>query len=107
VVSIDILKNLKWGIEGSLVGRQYLDDGTKSKPYFFMASSLQYHIKKVTLVLNGENLLDVRQTRFSPVVSGPYTRPHFAQLWAPVDGLVIKFCDHGEDIITSPQQIYL
>ena len=91
VVSIDILKNLKWGIEGSLVGRQYLDDGTRSKPYFFLASSLQYHIKKVTLVLNGENLLDVRQTRFSPVVFGPNTLPHFVKLWAPVDGVVINF----------------
>jgi outer membrane receptor for ferrienterochelin and colicin len=91
VVSVDITKHLKFGVEGSLYGRQYLDDGTRSKPYFFLASSLQYHIKNVTLVLNGENLLDVRQTRFGPVVYAPYTRPRFAQLWAPVDGVVVNF----------------
>jgi hypothetical protein len=56
-----------------------------------MAASIHYTVKKVTLVLNGENLLDVRQTRYAPVVYPPYTRPRFAQLWAPVDGVVINF----------------
>lgn len=91
VISYDINKHWKAGLEGSLVGRQYLDDGSRTKPYFFMAASIHYTVKKVTLVLNGENLLDVRQTRYAPVVYPPYTRPRFAQLWAPVDGVVVNF----------------
>jgi len=55
-----------------------------------MAACVQFHYKRVTLVLNGENLLDVRQTRFGPVVSGPEAHPVFSQLWAPVDGRVIN-----------------
>ena len=91
VISYEINKHWKVGVEGSLVGKQYLDNGTTTKPYFFLASSIHYTVKKVTLVLNGENLLDVRQSRYSQIVYPPYARPRFAQLWAPVDGVVVNF----------------
>lgn len=91
VISYDLNSHWKFGIEGSLVGKQYLDDGSKTKPYFFMASSIHYKIKKVTLVLNGENLLNVRESHYTQIVYPPYARPRFAQLWAPVDGVVINF----------------
>ena len=90
VLSTDIGKHFKVGVEGSLFGVQYLDDGSKSKTYFFMAASVQYRVKKITLVLNGENLLDQRQSRYGQVVFAPYTRPKFAQLWGPLDGRVIN-----------------
>ena len=91
VITAQISKHFKLGIEGSVIGREYLDDGSRTKPYFLLSSSLQYHINRVTLVLNGENLLDVRQTHFGPVVNPPYTHPTFAQIWAPVDGIVVNF----------------
>ena len=91
VISYEINKHWKVGVEGSLVGKQYLDVGNPTKPYFLLASSIHYTVKKVTMVLNGENLLDVRQSRYSPIVYAPYIRPHFAELWAPVDGVVINF----------------
>jgi outer membrane receptor for ferrienterochelin and colicins len=90
VITGNIGKHFKLGLEGSLIGRQYLDDGSKTQPYFLLAASIQYHIKRITLVLNGENLLDARQTRFEPVVSGPPAHPTFSQIWAPVDGRVIN-----------------
>ena len=92
VLTSDIGKHFKVGLEGSLIGPQYLDDGSKTKTYFLLAASVQYNVGRVTLVVNGENLLDVRQTRFGPVVYPPYdTHPQFAQIWAPVDGRVINF----------------
>jgi len=91
VISYDINDHWKVGVEGSMIGKQYLDFGGPTKPYFLMSSSVHYKIKKVTLVLNGENLLNVRQSHYSPVVEQPYTRPRFAELWAPVDGVVVNF----------------
>ena len=41
-----------------------------------------------SIVLNVENFLDVRQTRFESVVSGPVTQPTFRPLYAPLDGIV-------------------
>ena len=90
VVSGKISSRWKIGVEGSFMGPQYLDDGSKTKPYVILAASVQYHVGHVTLVLNGENLLDERQTRFSSVVLPPYIHPLFKQIWAPVDGRVIN-----------------
>ena len=91
VLSYDLNPHWKFGIEGSMIGKQYLDIGSPTKPYFLLASSIHYTVKKVTLVLNGENLLNVRQTHFGPVVYPPYTQPRFAEIWAPVDGAVTNF----------------
>jgi iron complex outermembrane receptor protein/outer membrane receptor for ferrienterochelin and colicins len=91
VISYVINDHWKIGLEGSLIGKQYLDIGSPTRPYFLMSSSIHYTIKKVTLVLNGENLLNVRQTHWGPDVFAPFTRPRFAEIWAPVDGVVINF----------------
>jgi outer membrane receptor for ferrienterochelin and colicin len=64
VISYVINDHWKIGLEGSLIGKQYLDIGSPTRPYFLMSSSIHYTIKKVTLVLNGENLLNVRQTHW-------------------------------------------
>ena len=39
-------------------------------------------------MLNGENLLDYRQTRRERVVLPPTANPAFRELWAPVEGRV-------------------
>ena len=41
-----------------------------------------------SVVLNVENFLDVRQTRFESVVLGTPTSPTFRPLYAPLDGIV-------------------
>ena len=79
------------GVEASYNGYQYKDDGTKTQDYLFLAASVQYKTGPFTFVLNGENILDFRQTKFEQVVSGPPDRPVFSRLWAPVDGRVFNF----------------
>ena len=91
VVSYEINKHWKVGVEGSVIGKQYLDIGNPTKPFFLLAASVHYKIKKVTLVLNGENLLNVRQSHYAPVVEPPLIRPRFAGIWAPLDGAVVNF----------------
>lgn len=79
------------GLEGSYNSRQYRDYDTKTPDYFFLAASIMRAFgKHWQLVLNGENLLDYRQTRIEPINLGSRTNPYFRPLWAPIEGRVIN-----------------
>ena len=86
----EINEHLRIGIEASYTGFQYRANGSTTKGFLFMASMLQLKFEPCTFVLNGENILDFRQTKYERVVFPPYNRPSFAPLWAPVDGRVIN-----------------
>jgi iron complex outermembrane receptor protein/outer membrane receptor for ferrienterochelin and colicins len=77
------------GLEGSYTGTQYRDGDSKTPGYMFMAAMLERKFgRKVSLVLNCENLLDYRQSRHEVLYTGPVTDPTFKPLWAPIDGRV-------------------
>lgn len=78
------------GIEASYTGQQYLSDGSTTPGYPIFAALLRYRINQFTLVLNGENLFDYRQTRREAVVRAPFDNPVFRELWAPVEGRVVN-----------------
>ena len=81
------------GIEASYTGLQYLSDGRTTPGYPLLAALLRYRTGPWTLVLNGENLFDYRQTRRERVVlpvAGSYASPVFRELWAPVEGRVVN-----------------
>ncbi len=83
----------KWrvGLEGSYVGVEYRDGDINTQPYFITALMIERKFgKKFTVVLNGENLLDYRQTKFEQIYTGPVTDPTFKPLWAPIEGRVIN-----------------
>ena len=86
----EIEKKWRFGWEGSYNGRQYLNDGKKSPDYFFIAAMVERKFKKMSVVLNGENLLDARQTRYESIVLKPYINPSFKPLWGPIDGRIIN-----------------
>jgi iron complex outermembrane receptor protein len=47
-------------------------------------------IKRVTVVLNFEDLTDTRQTRFGPVVIPPVANPGFREIYAPLEGFMMN-----------------
>jgi DNA-binding NarL/FixJ family response regulator len=55
-----------------------------------VAGMVRYKQGPFTVVLNGENFFDYRQTRKEQVVFAPRSNPGFAQIWAPVEGRVIN-----------------
>ena len=84
-------KGWRIGLEGSYNGPQYRVDRSKTPGYFFMAAMVEKKFgKKVSLVLNGENLLDFRQSKKEALYTGTLTNPVFNPLWAPIDGRVIN-----------------
>jgi outer membrane receptor for ferrienterochelin and colicin len=75
-------------LEVFYTGPQYLYDGTKTRDYWVRGLLLEKVIKRVSLVLNFEDLTDTRQTRFGPVVVPPVTNPTFKEIYAPLEGFM-------------------
>jgi outer membrane receptor for ferrienterochelin and colicins len=83
------------GVELYYTGRQRLDDNpyrTRSRPYFELGVLAEKTLGPVRLFLNAENLLDVRQTRYDPILR-PSRAPDgrwTVDAWAPTDGFVLN-----------------
>jgi iron complex outermembrane receptor protein/outer membrane receptor for ferrienterochelin and colicins len=85
--------NWRIGIEASYNGHQYRDNYTTTPTYVFMALMGEKKFgEQWSLVLNCENLLDVRQSKYEPIYTGGITNPSFNTLWAPIDGRIVNLC---------------
>ena len=94
-MAFTIVKELgeQWriGVEGSYNGYQYRQDASKTPGYSFMAGFDRKKIgKHIGIVLNGETLLDYRQSKNEDLFTGSITNPSFVPWWAPIDGRVIN-----------------
>ncbi|OYU96881.1 MAG: TonB-dependent receptor [Bacteroidetes bacterium B1(2017)] len=78
------------GIESSWIAGQLDQNYKEVKNYYLLAAMVQYSYKKLTFVLNGENLLDFRQNKLGRIYDGTISNPSFHKLWAPIDGRVIN-----------------
>lgn len=90
----------KLGLEAFYTGRQALDDPTNEnpyrkvgRPYVIFGALVEWNLtERVSLFVNAENLTDVRQTRYDPLlrpqqsVDGRWT----VDVWAPLDGRLIN-----------------
>ena len=85
----------RFGIEAYYTGRQSVDENpyrTRSKPYVQLGAMGELILGKVSLFLNAENLLNVRQTKYDPLLlprraaTGAWT----VDAWAPTDGFVLN-----------------
>jgi outer membrane receptor for ferrienterochelin and colicins len=89
-VAYDLEGKWRFGVENAWVGNQYKSDGVKAKNYWFFAGMVERKFKRFSLVLNGENLADFRQSRFESLYTGLKINPQFRSLWAPIDGRVLN-----------------
>lgn len=90
VVAYEIENHFRVGFELSYTGEQFLENGSSTNSYFISAAMLNYKFKKVSVVLNCENLFDYRQNKNNQVVFPPYTNPSFPEIWGPLDGRVVN-----------------
>ncbi|MGP1274098.1 MAG: TonB-dependent receptor plug domain-containing protein [Caulobacterales bacterium] len=83
------------GFEAYYTGAQELEDNpyrTRSKPYVMMGILGEINLGHVSLFLNAENLLDIRQSRYDPLVrpsrasDGRWT----TDAWTHTDGFVVN-----------------
>lgn len=82
----------KWraGVEAAYSANQYIYNNKKVKDSWFMAAMLERKFKRGSIVLNCENLLDMRQSKFEPIVEGTTQNPVFKPVWTSVEGRVIN-----------------
>lgn len=83
------------GIEAYYTGSQALDDNpyrTRSRPYLHLGLLGEITLGEVSLFANAENILDVRQTKYNPLLlpqraaSGRWT----VDAWAPLEGFILN-----------------
>ena len=73
-------------------GSKTIRIATQSEPYVLFGGLVERRVGRVRLFVNAENLADVRQTKFDPLVrpsraaDGRWT----VDAWAPLDGRVIN-----------------
>lgn len=83
------------GLEAYYTGRQSLDDNpfrAVGKPYIELGALAEVVVGRVRLFVNAENILNVRQTKFDPLVR-PSRAPDgrwTVDAWAPTDGFVLN-----------------
>lgn len=91
VLTKEIKKLWRFGVEASYTGHQYRYDNTTTPDYTLIALMAQRNIgKHISIVLNCENALDYRMTKYERVYTGWPSTPVAAPLWAPIDGRVIN-----------------
>ena len=81
------------GIEGIYYGRQELDHSSlrsQSRPYVYAMAIAVRQFGPLEIVANFENLLDVRQTKYEPLVhSAPAAGGRWTtDVWAPLEGFM-------------------
>ncbi len=83
------------GIEAYYTGRQQLEDNpyrSVSRPYVHLGVLGEVVVGRARLFVNAENILNVRQTRYDPLIlperapDGRWT----VDVWAPTDGFVVN-----------------
>lgn len=82
--------NFRTGVEWFYSGRQYLSDGSRARNYWTMDLVGEKTFHYLSLIANIENLFDVRQSRFGPLVFPPYNHPSFAEIYAPIEGIIVN-----------------
>ncbi|GAB3943877.1 hypothetical protein GCM10028805_10730 [Spirosoma harenae] len=84
-------EHFRFGIESSYVGTQYLYNNEKVRNYWFFAGAAEYHYNDHwRLVLNAENLFNIKQANYETVVTGPISQPSFRPIWAPLEGRIVN-----------------
>ena len=82
------IKNFFIGIDCYYYSPVKLEDGTSGKDIWEVGISTQYAYKFFLLFANLENIADIRQTSYGPVVypNPTFAHPAFAQIYGPLEG---------------------
>lgn len=83
-------ENFKTGVEFYYGSRQILDDRSLTRSIAEVGVFGEKTFGKFSLFINGENLTDVRQSRYGPVVLGPHNNPTFAEIYTHLEGRVFN-----------------
>ena len=79
------------GFEAYYFSPQKLSDGLTGQNYWIVGLMTEKSFgERLSIFLNLENFLDVRQTAFDSVYTGDISDPQFRDIYAPLDGFVVN-----------------
>lgn len=90
VLMYEVEEKWKLGLEAYYYSPQLLSDGATGRDYWLCGFMIERIWERLSVYINFENFLDSRQTRFSPIYTGPPTNPIFKDIYAPLDGFVVN-----------------
>ena len=83
----------KWrfGIENAFIGNQYLYSNQRVRNYVFWAAAAERKFgSRFSLIINAENIGNIKQANYEKVVTGGLQNPTFAPIWAPQEGMILN-----------------
>lgn len=83
-------ESFKAGLEFYYGSRQLLDDRSLTRSTAEIGLFAEKTFGKFSLFINGENLTDVRQGRYTPVVLGSHNSPSFAEIYTHLEGRIFN-----------------
>ena len=91
----NIENRVRLGVELFYTGRQQLDDSPyrqESKPYLLWGAVVEWRVGRARLFANVENLSNVRQTRYEPLVRPNRGREGLwtVDAWGPLEGRILN-----------------
>lgn len=95
VVALEEHGEYRLGVEAYYIGRQSLEDNPyreRSRSYWMMGIQGERRFGPVRVFMNLENLTDVRQTRWDPLLRGePNAWGRWTtEVWAPLEGRILN-----------------
>jgi len=84
----EVRTNLRIGFEAAYTGKQTLNDQSTVKGYWICSIMAEKMWKHVTVFVNCENMLNVRQSKYEQIYTGTLTQPVFKDIYAPLDGVL-------------------
>lgn len=83
-------ENFKAGLEAYYTGAQFLSDGFQTKTYLEVGIFAEKTFGKYSIFINGENLTNIRQSRFTQVVFPPHQNPTFSEIYTHTEGRIFN-----------------
>jgi outer membrane receptor for ferrienterochelin and colicins len=81
---------LRIAFESYYTSAQKLSDGSSGRSYWLLGALIEKSWKNFSLFINGEDLNDVRQTKWSSIFNGTVNNPVFKDIYTPLEGRTIN-----------------
>jgi outer membrane receptor for ferrienterochelin and colicins len=81
---------LRAAFESYYTSKQPLTDGSIGKGYWLLGALVEKSWKHFSIFINGEDLNDVRQTRWDSIYTGTIDHPDFRDIYTPLEGITIN-----------------
>ncbi len=90
VITYTVEEKWRFALEAAFTANQYIYNNDKVNDFWFMAAMIERKFKFGSIVLNCENLLNNKQSKYESLVEGTKQKPVFKPVWNSLEGRVIN-----------------